>query len=123
LQALIIALALAGLSTAAAAQDAPASVMGTVSDTVGRPLPAAQVWVVGTQMTTRTDSLGHYRFDSLVAGPARLRTMILGYFSTQQSTVLTAGQRTTLDFRVASTPVSDGSSVVRSVPLEKGDSQ
>jgi hypothetical protein len=120
---LTTALALIGLSTgAASAQQPVAGIEGTVRDTAGRPLAAVLVLIVGTRMATRTDSLGRYEFDSLAAGPARLRTAIIGYVSKEQSAVLTAGERTTLDFRVVPTPVSDPGNVVRSVPLEKADS-
>jgi hypothetical protein len=120
---LVMALALIGLSTGAASAQHPlASVEGTVRDTAGRPLAAVQVFIVGTWMATRTDSLGRYEFDSLAAGPARLRTAIIGFASKEQSTVLTAGERRTVDFRVAPSPVSDPGNIVRSVPLEKADS-
>jgi carboxypeptidase family protein len=123
MRALVLTLALAGLSPCmASAQHPPASVAGTVRDTSGRPLSAVQVWVVGTRMMARTDSLGRYQFDSLAAGPARLRTLIIGYVSQERSTTLTAGERATLDFRVAPPPVSDPGNVVRSVPLQKADS-
>jgi protocatechuate 3,4-dioxygenase beta subunit len=124
MRTLVLTLALAGLSArVASAQHLPARVAGTVSDTAGRPLAAAQVWVVGTRAMVRTDSLGRYEFDSLAAGPARLRTQIIGYVSQEQSTMLTAGERATLDFRVAPLQLGDPGNVVRSAPLEKADSQ
>jgi protocatechuate 3,4-dioxygenase beta subunit len=124
MRTLVLMLALAGLSArVASAQHPPASVAGTVSDTTGRPVAAVQVWVVGTRTMMRTDSLGHYEFDSLAAGPVRLRIAIIGYVSQEQSTTLTAGERVTLDFRVASLRLAHPSNVVRTVPLEKADSQ
>jgi hypothetical protein len=120
----VIALALASLSTlTASAQHSPASVAGAVRDTAGRPLAGAQVVVVGTRVVAKTDSLGRYEFDSLAAGPTRLRALILGYLSKEQSTVLAPGERTKLDFRVVPIPLSDGGNVVRSVPLEQADTE
>lgn len=124
MRSLVLTFALAGLAArVASAQHPPASVAGIVSDTAGRPLTGVEVWVVGTRTMMRTDSLGRYEFDSLAAGPARLRAAIIGYVSQERSTTVTAGERAILDFRVIPPQVGDPGNVVRSVPLEKVDSQ
>ena len=48
--------------------DQPATILGTVVDSLGRPLPEAHVRLSGTPFITAADGGGRFRFDSLPAG-------------------------------------------------------
>jgi hypothetical protein len=122
-RALLMTVALGLAPCVVLAQSQLASIAGTVRDTTGHSLAGVQVWIVGTSHMVLTDTLGRYELDSVVAGPVRLRTGILGYVSTQLDTVLIAGQRATLDWRVVPSWFPDGGNTVRTVPLRKADSQ
>lgn len=56
-------------------------IVGTVSDTSGRPIHHAQVFVLGTNLTTLTDSLGRFALDGIPAGPQNLRAGFVGFRS------------------------------------------
>lgn len=63
------------LAVGAAAQSRTGAVSGTAYDSLrGRPLVDAVVTLVGTGRITTSDSLGHFRFDSVAAG---MRSFVL----------------------------------------------
>jgi iron complex outermembrane receptor protein len=89
----LLLIALAAWSAApAAAQQATATLSGTVTDAAtGRPIAVARVMLLSTLLVQETDSAGRFRF-TLPAGTYRLRAAALGYASdTLPALVLAAG--------------------------------
>ena len=64
--------------------------VGTVVEETGRPLPGAFVQIRGTRYTTRTDSLGRYRFQGLEAGSYEVVVSAVGYYRERRD--ITYGQ-------------------------------
>jgi hypothetical protein len=69
-----------------------ASVSGTVVGETGRPMPGAQLRVLETAATTRTDSSGHFTMSGLPAGTQILEAKRVGYRIVQQPVQLAAGR-------------------------------
>jgi TonB-linked SusC/RagA family outer membrane protein len=89
-------LSVVATSTAAAQQ---AVVTGRVTDAEsGRPVGAAQVSVVGSNVATQTSSDGAYTLRGVPTGSINVRVLILGYSDQTQPTSVAAGQTVTLNF-------------------------
>jgi len=109
-------------ASVAAAQGRPATLEGVVRDTTGRPLSDVQISLVATDLKTRSDSTGHYRFDSIPAGSVLVRTSLIGYISAQRTVVLSPGGRATLNFSILPSALV-GEKPIIAVPVEQADSQ
>lgn len=94
---------------------APATIIGRVTDEAGQPIQNVAVTLValaepGARRTVLTDAAGTYRLIGLGAGRYRLRTDRLGYTSgAERDLALTPGERRRLDLVLAvSTVVLEG---------------
>jgi TonB-linked SusC/RagA family outer membrane protein len=95
LQALILAALLSPL--AAFAQTG--TITGRVLEqTTNRPIPDANIIVVGTGIGARTGENGVYRLTGVAGGPIQLRATRLGYSASTRSLNVAAGGTATLDF-------------------------
>jgi TonB-dependent starch-binding outer membrane protein SusC len=84
------------------AQAAPAGrITGTVTDSASaQPLTSATVLVVGTTIGTMTGADGRYTLVNVPAGERRVRVQRIGYAPQERAVTVTAGQASTVDFRV-----------------------
>lgn len=85
------------------AQTLPASVIGTVRDTGGSPVPRAYVSLLGVRRLS--DSTGQFLLDGLPAGPAKLSVRRLGFAPLDLSVLLVDGRTHTLHLVLAMLPV------------------
>ncbi|MBX3147041.1 MAG: SusC/RagA family TonB-linked outer membrane protein [Gemmatimonadales bacterium] len=77
------------------------SIAGTVVDALTRrPIGAAQVSVVGTNLATTTNSNGNYTLTGVAAGTVTLRILGIGYAEVSREISVTAGQRVTVDIQM-----------------------
>jgi ABC-type uncharacterized transport system permease subunit len=60
-------------SSSIVAQSSAPSITGMVSDTAGRPIAFAEVYVIGRQDTVKTDPRGRFTLDSLQTNMLSLR--------------------------------------------------
>lgn len=101
---------LAGAALVFAAHAAPAqaqstgTITGTVVDaTSGRTLESAQVYIEALNLGGLTNASGRFLILNVPAGTHELRVELIGYTSQTQSVTVTAGQTTTVEFRVDAT--------------------
>ncbi len=62
--------------------------LGTVTDTLGRPIAGAEVTVLSDSLTTRTGAQGRFAFPALRAGTYAVRVRAIGYASMQERVVV-----------------------------------
>jgi TonB-linked SusC/RagA family outer membrane protein len=80
------------------------SVTGTVVDvTSGRPLESAQVFIPALNMGGLTNTQGRFLLLNIPAGTHEVRVELIGYNAMTQEVTVTAGQASTLEFRLNST--------------------
>jgi Ca-activated chloride channel family protein len=107
LPGLVLFLCAAFASSAAAplrlAQPA-GQIKGRVRDGRGVALTGARVQVVGTALSTLTDSSGSYRLTAVPAGPATLRATFASYQSVERTVTVQSGAVAAVDFTLS--PVS-----------------
>ncbi|MCC6498523.1 MAG: SusC/RagA family TonB-linked outer membrane protein [Propionibacteriaceae bacterium] len=102
----IAAVLSASLASLLSAQ-ATGSVRGRVIvEGANRPLPQAQVGVVGTALGAQTNDNGEYRLNNVPAGPRTLRVVRLGFAPTSEQVTVVAGETATLDFTIREAPVA-----------------
>ena len=89
-----LALALAGAGGLSA--QATGVVVGTVSDTSGRPLQNARVHVVRTALSTLSDAAGRFRLAAVPPGPATVQAQLIGFYPAQSDVLVAAGDSVTL---------------------------
>lgn len=83
------------------------SVTGRVTvEGTNRPLPQAQVGVVGTNIGVQTNENGEYRLNNVPAGPRTIRVVRLGFAPATAQATVTAGQTATLNFTIVEAPVA-----------------
>jgi Ca-activated chloride channel homolog len=73
-------------------------ITGHVRDQNGAPIASAQVFVVGTALTSVTDAKGAYAIPAVAEGAIQLRAAFIGYQSSQVSVTVRAGRTTVYDF-------------------------
>lgn len=83
-----------------------ARLCGHVLDQDGSPIPGASAWCGAAGTHTPAD--GHFEFDCLQPGPAKVGARAAGYCSRQQPVDLIAGQETTCELRLERLPVLAG---------------
>lgn len=89
------------------AAQALGSIRGRVTvEGAARPLGAAQVSVVGTQLGAQTNDDGEYRLNNVPPGPRSVRVQRLGFSPATGQVTVVAGQTATLDFTIREAPVS-----------------
>ena len=87
------------------AQQATGIIVGHVTDAATRrPVPSAQIFVVGAALGARTDATGTYRIGGVPAGSVTLRANLIGYESVTQQVVVAAGATTSADFVLRGAP-------------------
>lgn len=90
-----------------AAAQGGATVRGTVTNAASSaPVAGAQVFVVGTRFGGVTGTDGRYTFSGVPEGTIVVRIRALGYQPVEKSVTVTGTAPVTLDFTVASAPVS-----------------
>ena len=92
---------LAGLCLALVTQVSRAqmgTVVGTVHDAMGQPLPHISVVLESTPLGTATDLNGHYRIPHVPAGTYIIRASAVGFQSQQQAITVVAGEEVKMDF-------------------------
>ena len=100
---------LIGLSASFASAQ-PSTVVGTVSDTTGLPLPGVNVYLSGTTRGTATDTAGQFTLERLPPGAYRIVASMLGYEVRTEDAVLAYGD--TLELAFVLTPAMQGLGVV-----------
>ena len=102
---LLAVLALLAVPSIARAQ-ANGRIVGRVISTEGnRPVAGATVLIVGTARGAVTDSSGRYTLADVPAGARRVQARRIGFISGTQSVTVAAGQASTLDFSLVSSPI------------------
>lgn len=106
--ALTLAFAVSGV---VAQETRPAGPPGTLTVTVtdrtgGRPVPTAEVAVVGTGLAARTDGQGRARLEAVPGGPQRVRVRALGYEEARLDVVVRAGAATPLSVQLQSRAIA-----------------
>ena len=95
------ACAVAFLGAASVVEAQQGSVGGRVTDaTTGEPVPAAQVFVVGTNLGTQTNSNGTYQIRGVAPGAVNVRVVVIGYGEQTQQATVAAGQAATVNFQL-----------------------
>ena len=107
--ALATAVAILGATTVGRPLDAQqlGSIRGRVMvEGINRPLGAAQVSVVGTQIGAQTNDDGEYRLNNVPPGPRTVRVQRIGFAAATSPVTVAAGETATLDFTIREAPVS-----------------
>ena len=84
-------------STQAGSPAGSSRLVGTVRDGTGQPVPGAQVRVLGTAITTRSDEHGAYLLAGLPGGTQEVEVRRLGYGIARGPVTLRGEQRSRLD--------------------------
>ena len=100
------------LGAAPAVAQGPATLVGTVRDSSGRPLGGAVISVPGTAHSTITDAAGTYRLAALPAGTLGVAVRLLGYRPVRDTVRLTAGDTLRRDFTLFTSPLEIAGVVV-----------
>jgi TonB-linked SusC/RagA family outer membrane protein len=101
---LLAALALIAAPVMASAQQATISGRVTTVGT-GQPVAYGQVYVVGTNIATQTNSEGQYVISNVPAGAAEIRVLRVGFEEQKKPVTVAAGQHLTLDFQLKAVAV------------------
>ena len=106
--AFALVLGAATAPTMVAAQDASTGIVtGRVTDAAsGRPIPAAQVQVVGTSLGALTNDQGQYTIRAVPARTVTIRALRVGYTERSGSVAVTGGQTATLNLAMTSSAIS-----------------
>ncbi len=64
-------------------------IAGELTDTIGRPIPAATVFIVGMTKITSTDNNGTFRFSGFQPGTYQVSVSILGYAKQTETVFIT----------------------------------
>lgn len=75
------------------------AIAGTVTDSLGQPVPGVNVSVAGTQLGAATGSQGQYRISDVTPGTYTVRASFVGYEdAVQEGVEVAAGETVTVDF-------------------------
>jgi hypothetical protein len=114
---LVLALPAGGL----AAQTSTGSIRGTVTDSAGSPLDAAQVTATNVatniQRGSTSNARGFYSLSGLTPGSYRLAVRHIGHAPAERAVTVQVGQVLTLDFPLATTTVELQEVVVQAAPV------
>ena len=111
LLALLAASALRSAAVASAQPPSPsetATVVGTVRDADGAPLPGVNVYLSGTARGAATDADGRYEVARVPPGAYRVVASMLGFGPSARGVRLGAGDRARVDFALAEAPLALG---------------
>jgi iron complex outermembrane receptor protein len=110
-RAALLALTCFALPIAAHAQTG--RVLGAVTDDAGRPLPSAQIIVIGTGLHGITGEDGRYVINAVPAGTHAVRVMHLGHrFKLMENVQVPAGGEARIDAALTPIPASLGGVVI-----------
>jgi TonB-dependent starch-binding outer membrane protein SusC len=73
---------------------------------IGRPLPQAQVGIVGLAMGAQTNEAGEFRLTNVPAGPRQVRVQRIGFAPATQQVTVVGGQTVTANFTIREAPVA-----------------
>lgn len=106
----------AGLLSDTTSDPAPATgtarLYGTVRDSKGNPVPGAQVRVLGTAASMRSNARGEYAFAELPGGTQEVEVRQFGFGVVRGPADLRSGQRTRLDVQLEKVASLDAMKVV-----------
>jgi len=88
------------------------TIEGFVRDPSAAPIPGAVVAIVGTGSRVTTDRAGRYVLTGVSSGPVELTVRAIGYVLERRRIDLGSGQRRTVDFILAPSPVQLNETVV-----------
>jgi TonB-linked SusC/RagA family outer membrane protein len=101
---LILSALLAGT---AAAQSQQGIITGRITEAgTGRPVPAAQVTVVGSNLGAQSNNDGVYTIRGVPAATVDVRVLCIGFADQRKPATVRAAESTTFDFQLASAPVT-----------------
>ena len=103
-------LLLAAMAPAAAAQ--PATVVGTVTDETGFPIPGANVYLSGTTHGDATNERGRFEIRGVAPGAYRVIASMLGFETVSQSLHLAGGDWKSVRLKMTETGVEIGTASV-----------
>ena len=95
----------AGSPDAVSAQGAAGSIVVTVKDAAGAPLPQVQVAIVNTMIGGQTDDNGRATLRNVAAGTQQVRALRIGFAEQKKSVTVAAGQVATVEFALQSVAV------------------
>ncbi|MDF1501973.1 SusC/RagA family TonB-linked outer membrane protein [Roseisolibacter sp. H3M3-2] len=105
--ALVLGAAAAAPAVLAAQDATTGSVTGRVTDAAtGRPIPSAQVQVVGTSLGALTNEQGQYTIRAVPARSVTVRALRVGYAERSGTVAVTANQAATLNLAMSASAVS-----------------
>lgn len=99
-------------STPAASTSGTARLTGVIRGPAGQPLSGAEVWVLGTSATVRSDESGHYTLRELPAGTQVIGVRRVGYSPTDAAFELRSSATVTGDVRMERIVMLDSIRVV-----------
>ncbi len=101
-----LAVTLVPLAHAGAGRDSTGTIVGWVRDSLtGRPLPFADVLVLGARMGSLADSSGWFVIRTAPCGPWTLKALAIGYRPAQRTVVVKAASTDTMRFALGPIPV------------------
>ena len=106
LASLLASVLLLSLASPVSAQQLGSIRGRVVVEGVNRPLGAATVSVVGTQIGAQTNDNGEYRLNNVPPGPRQVRVQRIGFAAVTSPVTVAAGETATLDFTIREAPVS-----------------
>ncbi|MEL6615835.1 MAG: carboxypeptidase-like regulatory domain-containing protein [Bacteroidota bacterium] len=89
------------LAAPVAALAQPATIIGTVRDASGLPVPGANVYLSGTTLGDATDRRGQYRIEGIAPGAYRLVGSMIGFAPSGQNVRLAGGDFVRVDLDLA----------------------
>ena len=106
---ILVAACIAYLTACAPSDDsgteATASVHGVVTDTSGLPIHHAVVYIVGTDFSTTTDSLGYYELTGLPVGRLQIGAKFVWHIAQESPLTLAPGDTVALNMALVPPPV------------------
>ncbi|MFQ5538709.1 MAG: SusC/RagA family TonB-linked outer membrane protein, partial [Gemmatimonadota bacterium] len=113
---LALAACLPGLSSA----QERGTITGTVTDVAsGQPLSGAQIVIEGTNYGGLSNQSGRYLIPNVPAGEHRVRAILIGYGPEVQDVMVTAGETSVADFRLALSAISLDQLVVTATGVQR----
>ncbi len=99
------------------AADQQGAVTGTVKASDGMELPGAAISVLGTNLTTVSDSRGYYRIGGIEPGVVLVKAHLDGFIERQRTVVIKAGNTASLDFTLDYKRLSEERTVTAERPM------
>jgi TonB-linked SusC/RagA family outer membrane protein len=81
------------------------TISGTIADSTGVPIPNARITVDGATKAATSGSTGEFTLTGMAAGTYTVRARLIGFLEQSQSVTVTAGQMSSVTFRLGRTAV------------------